>query len=404
MPEALRGRLVVGQSGGPTSVINASLIGVIHEALASTLITDVVGSRFGVEGLLTDDLVDLRRQPASTLERVKRTPSAALGSNRLKLGPADVERVLEALRALDVRYFLLIGGNDSADTTHRIAAAAAERGYPLRAISVPKTVDNDLPFTDHCPGYGSIARYVAIATRDAGRDSEAMRRTDPVKLLEVPGRNAGWVAAASALAKQAEADAPHLILPPERPVALDRFLDATQRIYDRLGFVVAVLAETIRDEQGEPIGADSPEMGKSDAFGHRRLSGAAAALCQAIAGRLGLRARWEKPGTLARTSIACVSEVDLDEAYLVGRRAVEAALRGETDRMVTLLREPGEPYRVTTGLAPLADVANRERYLPEEYLAPDGAEVSEGFRAYARPLIGGPLPEYGRFEPRPFRR
>ncbi len=396
MSKAPRGPLVVGQSGGPTAVINASLVGVIHEALAHPEIADVVGTLRGVRGILTGDLVDLRREAPCDLELVRRTPAAALGSNRYRLQPEDPERLLRRLQALDVRHFLYIGGNDSADTAHRLAAAAAQRGYDLRAIAVPKTIDNDLPLTDHCPGYGSIARYVALAARDAGHDTEAMRETDPVKILEVPGRNAGWVAAATALGKRSDEDGPHLIYPPERPVALDQFLDAVQRTYDRLGFVLAAVAETVRDERGEPLGTPAREMGTADAFGHRRLAGAAAYLCREIADRLGLRARWDKPGTLARSSIACASEVDLAEAYLVGRQAVLAALRGETDRMVTLVREPGERYRVTTGLAPLEAVANHERHLPADYLTPDGTFVTPAFLDYARPLIGEPLPEYGR--------
>ena len=396
MSEALRGGLIVGQSGGPTAVINASLVGVVEEALRHLEITHVLGALHGVQGILEGDVVDLGREDRATLEALRRTPSAGLGSGRHRLQPGDPERILAALQALDVRYFLYIGGNDSADTAHRVAAAAAERGYPLRAISVPKTIDNDLPFTDHCPGYGSIARYVAIAARDAGRDTEAMRKVDPVKLLEVPGRNAGWVAAAAALGKRSDEDAPHLIFPPERRLSLDRFLDAVRRAYDRLGFVVAVVAETVRDEQGDPIGTAAPEMGTADAFGHRRLAGAAAYLCREVASRLGLRARWDKPGTLSRSSMTCVSEVDLGEAHLVGRQAVKAALRGETDRMVTLIREPGQPYRVSTGLAPLADVANQERHLPDEYLTADGTFVTPAFLDYALPLIGGPLPEYAR--------
>ncbi len=396
MPEALRGGLIVGQSGGPTAVINASLVGVIHEAQRHPAITHVLGALHGVEGIIRGDVVDLGREDPATLEAVRHTPSAALGSNRYKLRPDDPERIFATLAALGVRYFVYIGGNDSADTAHRVATVAAERGYPLRAVSVPKTIDNDLPFTDHCPGYGSIARYIAIAALDAGRDTEAMRKTDPVKLLEVPGRNAGWVAAASALARRDELDAPHLIFPPERRLSLDRFLDSIQRTYDRLGFVVAVVAETVRGEDGEPIGAAAPEMGTVDAFGHRRLAGAAAYLCRETASRLGLRARWDKPGTLSRSSMVCASEVDLEEAYLVGQQAVRAALRGETDRMVTLVRESTRPYRISTGLAPLADIANRERLLPDEYVTPDGTGVTPAFLDYARPLIGGPLPEYGR--------
>ena len=398
MGEGISGGLVVGQSGGPTAVINSSLVGVVHAALDSPEVTRIVGARFGVEGILSGDLVDLGRESPETLEALRRTPAAALGSSRYKLAPGDPERILAALEALGIRHFIYIGGNDSADTAHRVALAAAERGYPLRTIHVPKTVDNDLPLTDHCPGYGSIARFVALALRDSGRDTEAMRRVDPVKLVELPGRNAGWVVAASALGRRSEDDAPHLLFPPERRLSLDAFLDAVQRAHDRRGFVVAAVAETIRDEAGDPLGSTAGELGTLDAFGHPRLVGAAERLCREISRSLGLRARWEKPGTLARSSIACVSETDLAEAYLVGRRAVEAALADVTDRMVSLVRESTNPYRVTTGLVALGDVANRERLLPAEYLAADGTDVTPAFREYAEPLLGGPLPEYGRLK------
>jgi ATP-dependent phosphofructokinase / diphosphate-dependent phosphofructokinase len=396
MQNTRRGNLIIGQSGGPTAVINASLVGAIEEALRQPAVGDVIGAIHGVQGILDGDLVDLRQENAATLATIRRTPSAALGSGRYRLRPDDPERFVAALRDLDVRYFLYIGGNDSADTTHRIAQAAEAVGYPLRAIAIPKTVDNDLPLTDHCPGYGSIARFLALSTRDTGRDTEAMHLTDPIKLIEVPGRNAGWVAASSALGREHEADAPHLIFPPEYPLAVDRFLDAIQATYDRLGFVVAVVAETIQDENGRPLGILGPELDDSDAFGHRRLSGAAGFLSEQIARRLGLKARWEKPGNLSRMSMVCASETDIDEAYRVGQRAVQSAVDGETDRMITLVRESDDPYRCETSLAPLDEIANHVRALPPEFLTEDRMGVTPEFVDYARPLLGGPLPEYAR--------
>lgn len=386
------GALLVGQSGGPTAVINSSLVGVVHEALASPQIGSILGARFGIEGVLADDLVDLRAEAPATLEALRRTPAAALGSCRYKLKPDDVERALDTFRRHDVRTFVYIGGNDSADTAHRIATAAAAAGYDLTVVGVPKTIDNDLPVTDHCPGYGSIARFVALATQDAGRDTEAMRRVDPIKLVEVMGRNAGWVAAAATLGKRDERDAPHLIYPPERPLDPERFLDEVQRTYDRFGFVVAVVAETVRDQLRQPIAMREA----TDAFGHHRLVGAASVLAQLITDRLGIRARWDKPGTIQRMLMACVSEVDLAEAYRCGQEAVRVALRGETDKMVTLVRLADEPYEWTTGLAPLADIANTEKRLPSEYLTPDGTGTTPAFARYAQPLIGEPLPELAR--------
>lgn len=400
-----QGNIVVGQSGGPTSVINSSLVGVIDEARRSGAYASIIGAAFGVEGLLQDELIDLTAESPASLAMIRETPSAALGSNRYKLKPEDPEAVLDKLIALDARAFVYIGGNDSADTTHRLAQAALARNYPLQAIAVPKTVDNDLPETDHTPGYGSMARSVALAARDAGRDTEAMRRTDPIKLLETPGRNAGWVAAASALLRKDERDAPHLVYPPEWRIDLDSFLESVERAYRRRGFVVAVVAETLRSQSGDPIGQSSGALGEVDAFGHKRLVGAASFLCEQIAGRLGLRARWEKPGTLLRTSRLLISEVDLAEAYTVGQDAVRAALAGETDRMVAIVRDSNDPYRSSTRLVPLDQIANRERYLPVGYLLEDkeyGVRLSDEFLAYATPLIGGAIPEYGRLRGTPY--
>ncbi|MBI2941331.1 MAG: 6-phosphofructokinase [Chloroflexi bacterium] len=387
--------LLVAQSGGPTAVINSSLVGVVHAALAAGRLGTVIGARFGIEGVLADDLVDLGRVVPETLEQLRRTPAAALGSGRYKLRPGDVERALETFRRHDVGYFIYIGGNDSADSAHRIARAAAAAGDELVVVGVPKTIDNDLPLTDHCPGYGSIARFVALATRDAGRDTESMRRVDPIKLIEVMGRNAGWVAAAAALGKGEESEAPHLIYLPERPLDPDRFLDDVQRTYDRYGFVVAVVAETLRQADGRPV-AQMEMLESVDGFGHPRLIGAAHTLSGLVANGLKLRARWDRPGTIQRMLMATVSEVDLEEGYRCGQAAVAAALAGETDRMVTLVRVADAPYACTTGLAPLAEIANSEKRLPDEYLAPDGTAVTPAFLRYARPLIGGPLPEYGR--------
>ena len=395
---AKKGRLLVGQSGGCTTVMNASLIGVVQEALHHTEIEAVYGALHGIEGLLNEELVDLSSEDPSTLELVRHTPAAALGSGRYRLQPGDVERALEVLQAHEIRYFTFIGGNDSADTSHRLARAAAAAGYEMRVIAVPKTIDNDLPLTDHSPGYGSIARFIAMSVRDGGRDTEAMKRREPVKIVEVMGRNAGWVAAASALGKRDELDAPHLIYVPERPLSLDRFLDEVETAYRRFGIAVAVVTETIREHDGKPIGQPPPPGAgeRADPFGHLRLAGAAAYLCQQVISNLGLLARWDKPGTIQRMSMACASPVDLAEAYLVGQAAVRYAVAGESDAMVALVREAGAEYGCTTGLAPLAAVANTEKRLPEEYLQADWPFVTPAFLDYARPLIGGPLPEYSR--------
>jgi len=324
------------------------------------------------------------------------TPSAALGSCRYKLQEGELERIVYLLKQHDVRYFLYIGGNDSADTSHKIAVAAAEMGYDLRVMSVPKTIDNDLPITDHCPGYGSIARFVAQSTIDAGLDTEAMRHYDPVKIIEVMGRNAGWVAAASALGKKDFLDAPHLIYVPERPFDVARFLEDVETVHQEVGYVVVVLSETVRDEAGRVVGSEKPYF--VDPFGHGYFESPAAYLCRVVARELGLRARFDKPGTIQRMSMALASPVDLEEAYQAGTMAVRYATEGRTDQMVVLVREPGEPYRCTTDSAPLAEIANTEKRLPPEYLSEEGNFVTSAFIQYATPLIGGPLLEYVRLE------
>jgi ATP-dependent phosphofructokinase / diphosphate-dependent phosphofructokinase len=391
-----RGHLVIGQSGGATAVINASLVGAFHEALASDAVDGIWGARHGIEGVLKQDLLDLRAEPEATWQGLLTTPSAALGSCRYRLQPEDPERALAILRRLGVRYFLYIGGNDSADTAHRIALAAQSAGYDLRVLCVPKTIDNDLPLTDHCPGYGSAARFLALATMDSALCTEAIPNHYPVKIIEVMGRDAGWLAAASALGKERQEDAPHLIYVPERPFSRAHFLEDVRRAHAAYGYVVVVVAETVRDEQGKALG----EVGHqgTDAFGHRLLSGAAQALVGLVREELGLRARFDKPGDLQRMSSCAVSSTDRDEAYRAGRAAMRAALDGHSDRMVTLIREPGPDYACTTGLADLARIANAQRLLPPEYLDAAGTGVTEAFRQYALPLLGDALPRHVRLQ------
>ncbi|MGN6363027.1 MAG: diphosphate--fructose-6-phosphate 1-phosphotransferase [Thermomicrobiales bacterium] len=389
-----KANLVVGQSGGATAVINASLVGVVEEALASEAVGEIIGMRFGVEGLLREDFVDLRRQPAGAYARLRQTPSAALGSCRRRLAEDEVDRALAVLRRYDVRYFLYIGGNDSADTAHQLHLRAQATGYELRVIAIPKTIDNDLPCTDHCPGYGSIARFLALATRDAGRDTEAMPQAYPVKLIEVMGRNAGWVAAACALARDDARDAPQLIYLPERPPAsVEALLAEIAAAQQAHGYCVAVVPETLRDVAGRPLGG---EERFTDAFGHPYSPGVTTLLCERITQELGLRARYDKPGTIARMSSALVSRTDLAEAEAAGRAAVRRAVAGESDQMIAITRLADAPYAVNYTAAPLALIANTERHLPDEFIGPDGRSVTAAFRRYALPLLGESLPEYAR--------
>lgn len=392
-----KGNLIVGQSGGCTAVINSSLAGVVEAALRSEDVGEVYGMRHGVEGLLRGELIDLRAEPAGAWCALRRTPSAALGSARYKLREDDLERILGSLQRLNVRYFTYIGGNDSADTAHRVSQAAARRGYDLRAVAVPKTIDNDLPHTDHCPGYGSIARFASTVTQEVGLDTEAMRRVDPVKIVEVMGRDAGWVAASAALGRRRESDAPHLIYVPERPLSRERFLRDVQDSYAAHGYVVAVVTETVRDESGESIARTDPVFSR-DQFGHRYLTGAASYLCDLVARELGLRARFDKPGTIQRMCMAMASEVDLDEAYVVGEHAVVSALAGEDDRMVTIERLSDNPYVSAPGLVALDKIANQHKLLPDEFIDASGSHVTSAFVEYALPLIGGEAVSYPRLQ------
>ena len=392
---ALQGKLVVGQSGGPTAVINASLAGVIQEAVQHEAITGIYGMRHGVEGLLREDLVDLEAESAETVELLKHTPSAALGSCRHKLGDADYERILGILRGHGIRYFLYIGGNDSADTSHRLAALAEREDYELRVVGIPKTVDNDLVATDHCPGHPSVARWLATSVRDAGLDTEAIGVADTVKVIETMGRDTGWITAATALARTHEDAAPHLIYLPERPLHRDRLLADVDRVYRALGRVVIAVCEGQKDERGQYLSASTKSV-DVDRFGHPQLGGVAAVVCEIISTELKLKARFDKPGTIQRVSGVLASPVDVDEAWRVGQAGVRHAVDGATGQMVVLVRERSEPYRSRTELVPLEQVANEVRAVPDEFIAPGDNDVTQAYLDYIRPLIGGPLPAYAR--------
>lgn len=390
------GNLIIGQSGGATAVINASLVGAVETALQDTRIERIYGMWYGIQGLLQEDIVDLGQQPARLWTELTNMPSAALGSCRYKLQNEDPDRVIEIFKRYDIHAMLYIGGNDSADTTHRIAQAARARGYELRAISIPKTIDNDLPLTDHCPGYGSAARFIAMATMDSAMNTLSMPWHYPVKVIETMGRDAGWLTAAAALGKREESDAPHILLLPEKPFNTERYLAQVEEAYRRFGYVVIVAAETLRDEQGQALGA-AGQVG-TDAFQHPLLSGAAQYLVELVKTHLNIRARFDKPGDLQRMASFCVSHVDREEAYLVGQAGVRAVLDGETDKMVILLRQDEPVYSCTTGLADLRAVANAQRLLPEAFLNEEKTMVTPAFLDYARPLIGEPLPAYPRLE------
>ena len=385
----MAGNLVIAQSGGPTAVINASLAGVMRSALASSRIGGVYGAIGGTQGILNEELIDLGHESARTLELLRQTPGAALGTSRLRLKEEYVERLFAVLAMHDIRYLCLIGGNDSMDTAHRITDFATERGYELHVVGVPKTVDNDLAHTDHCPGYGSAARFVAATMRDTGIDSRSGKLSTPVKIVEIMGRHAGWLTAAAALARAGVPDgAPHLIYVPERPVSLDEFIADIDTAYRERGYVVAALSEGVRTPNGEFLGLTDATV---DAFGHQQLGGVSAILAQEVSRKLGLKARFEKPDTMQRSSAALVSYVDRAEAFMVGQEAVRAIEAGETGKMITLDRDDGPEYRCHAGLVDVRQVAGAEKRLPDKYLAADGRDVTPAFIDYACPLIGEPL-------------
>ena len=392
----MQGNLIIGQSGGATAVINASLVGAVEAALAEERIDAIYGMLHGIEGLLNEDLIDLRQQPSSVWSRLLHTPSAALGTCRYKLKDEDPEQVITLLRRYDIHYLLYIGGNDSADTAHRLALAAQQMNYDLRAISVPKTIDNDLPFTDHCPGYGSAARFMALATLDSAMNTQSIPSYYPVKVIETMGRDAGWLTASSALGKRDENDPPHILLVPEQRFHADRFLNQVEEVYQRVGYVVVVAAESLRDEQGQALGS-AGQVG-TDAFQHPMLSGAAQQLVELVKRETKLRARFDKPGDLQRMASFSISHIDQEEAYLVGKMGIDALLGGESDKMITLVRHSEPTYHCTTGLAELAQVANVQRLLPDEYLNESKTMVTQAFYDYAMPLIGDLLPDHARLE------
>ena len=392
MSSGARTNVLVTQSGGCTPVINRSLAAIVREASEHRVLGNIYGSRHGLDGVLTRDFADLRRLSKASWDRIARTPGAALGSSRRKLQNEDVAPALSALSEHDIGYWFIVGGNDSADAGHTMAIASQAAGYPLKVVNVPKTIDNDLVLTDHTPGYGSAARFVALATMGAGQDARAMWAAAPVTIIEVMGRDSGWLAAAAGLARRSEGDAPHLICVPEVAVDEDRFLGRIDDACRRHGHAVAVVAENCRGTAGVLGGMQEPRY--VDDYGHPYHDSPARYLAELVSRRLKVRARYEKPGTIQRSMVTCISRTDAREAEIVGRAAVRYALEGHTDEIVTLVREPGQIYACATGLAPLSEVAGQVKKLPDDYLDPDNDFVTAKFLEYARPLIGPALPRF----------
>ena len=389
MSEELEGNCLVAQSGGPTSVINASLAGVVAEALNHECIEEIYGGVNGVLGILNEQLVDLAAETQQTIRALRHTPGAALGTCRFKLkSQQDYDRVLQVFEAHNIRYFFYAGGNDSQDTADKISKLAQERGYELRVIGIPKTIDNDLVTTDHTPGYGSVVKYIATTVKEIACDNAAMGQYDLVQIIEVMGRNAGWIAAGAALAKSRDEPnaAPHLIYLPEVAFSAEKFISDVQHVLQKEKYCVVVVGEGLVDADGNFV---STASASADAFGHSQLGGAGEYLRGLVEETLQIKARAVSLGMAQRAAVHCSSQTDNDEAYLAGQAAVEAAIAGETDKMVTLVRGDGETYTCETGLTPLAEIANGVKKLPESWINEDGVSMNYNFYKYALPLIQG---------------
>jgi ATP-dependent phosphofructokinase / diphosphate-dependent phosphofructokinase len=380
------------QSGGVSAVINASACGVIETARKHRdRIGKLYAGRDGIVGALTEDMIDTGKESAATIRALRHTPGGAFGSARYKLAGLDknraqYERLIEVFRAHDIGYFFYNGGNDSMDTAHKVSEMGAQMGYPIACIGVPKTVDNDLAVTDCCPGFGSAAKYIAVATREAALDVLSMARTSTkVFVLEVMGRHAGWIAAAGGLAGERAGDAPHIILFPE--IAFDRsaFLEKVKSSVERHGYCVVVVSEGVRDAEGKFLA----EAGTKDAFGHAQLGGVGPVVAQMTQEAFGYKFHWAVADYLQRSARHIASKVDVEQAYAVGKAAVEFALKGKNAVMPTIVRKSAAPYRWTIGEAPLSAIANQEKKVPRHFITKDGFGITAACRRYLQPLIGG---------------
>ena len=411
----LSGNLLVAQSGGPTSVINSSLAGVIQEAGRHEVIEEIYGGANGILGILNEDLIDINEERVRTIEGLRYSPAAGLGTCRYKIdfkkkpeqAAKDLDRLFEVFQGHNIRYFFYIGGNDSQDTSHKIHEEAVKRGYEMRVIGVPKTIDNDLPHTDNCPGYGSVIKYNATTVMEVGIDVASMATDDgSCCIIEVMGRSAGWIAAGTVLAQRGNpANPPHIVLLPELVFEEEKFLAKVKETVDAYKYCVVVVGEGIKDSNGEEVGADKTRL---DAFGHPVLAGAAEKLKQIVQGKLNTKTRTVQLGYAQRAAEHFASLTDSNNAFAVGEAAVKAAAAGQSGYMVKIVRDAHSngSVRWSTGLQPLADIANVEHFVPREWVSEDGFLPNEKFIEYARPLIEGELkfpmdaglPKYVRLE------
>lgn len=390
--KGLKGALIFGQSGGPSSVINSSAAGVFIEALKhSDVITKVYGAHHGIKGILDEDFFDIGQEDIKELELLKNTPSSSLGSVRYKLKSADVDetdykRLLEVFKKYNIRYFFYNGGNDSMDTCNKVSKYMQKSGWDINVIGVPKTIDNDLFGTDHCPGYGSAAKYVATSIMELKLDS-TVYNTGMFCILEVMGRNAGWLTAAAQLASYAGLGA-DLIYLPETPFDIDEFLASVKKVLDaNNNKCMVVVSEGIRTADGKYVGEFTAS--KTDLFGHAQLGGVGAMLAQMVKEKFGVKTRAIEFSLLQRCAAHLASKVDVEEAFACGSEAVKAAINGETDKMVCLVREEGDEYVCKPQLMDVALAANTEKKIPASWILPAGQGLTEDFVKYALPLIQG---------------
>jgi 6-phosphofructokinase len=383
------------QSGGVTAVINASAAGVIETARRyKNKIGKVYAGRDGIIGALTEDLIDTGKEPAAAIARLKTTPGGAFGSCRFKLkgleeSRAHYERMIAVFRAHDIGYFFYNGGNDSADTAWKVSQVGEKLGYPLVCVGIPKTVDNDLAVTDNCPGFGSVAKYVATSIREAGFDVASMAKTSTrVFVMEVMGRHAGWITAACGLAAEKEGDAPQILLFPEIRFDEEKFLARVKQVVERDGWCAIAVSEGLRDGDGKFLS----ESGLKDAFGHSQLGGAGEIIARLVRDRLGYKYHWALADYLQRAARHIASKVDVEQSYKLGVAAVNLAIAGRNAVMPVIERLSNKPYRWRIVVAKLADVANREKMMPRNFITADGFHITPACRAYLSPLIQGEAP------------
>lgn len=388
---ALKGNAVYAQSGGVTSVINGSAYGVIKAAQKSNFIDNIYAGLFGINGILDDKLIDISKESKEAIEGLQYTPSAAFGSCRKKLASlkenhSEFERIIEVFKAHKIHYFFYNGGNDSMDTAHKVSLISAEMGYEVIAIGVPKTVDNDLPITDNTPGYGSVAKYNAVSIREGSFDIESMHRdSTKVFVLESMGRHAGWIVGATGLAATSDFDGPHIILFPERTFYEDKFLAKVDETVSKIGFCVVAVSEGVHKPDGKFL-ADS---GLTDSFGHAQLGGAGMTLSDIIKTKLNLKVHTAVLDYCQRSGRHIASKTDLEQAIACGEKAVELASIGKNGHMPIIVRESNSPYKWSIGDTEIANIANKEKVVPDEFIREDGFHITDAFRTYAEPLIEG---------------